>query len=139
MQLQDCINFQLTMVQNSVFSYFKGQLAPYDVTPSQYALLSCLWEKDGQSPTQLAQTLNLDTSSMTGLLTRMEGKDLIRREFSTEDRRAVIIHITPLGLSLKGEITRAIEEANHTVLRGITPEEDRVLRRCLTTLFENTQ
>ena len=39
MKLQDCINFQLTVTQNAVFSYFKGALAKLDVTPAQYALL----------------------------------------------------------------------------------------------------
>lgn len=139
MKLQDCINFQLTTVQSSVFSYFKSVLAKYDVTPSQYALLSCLWEKDGQPVSQLAQAMCLDPSSMSGLLTRAEAKGLISRQFSLEDRRTVMVHLSDLGRSLQAGITQTIEEANAHTLRGFSAEERDVLRQCLNKLTMNTR
>ena len=139
MQLEDCINYQLTVTQNAVSSRFRSMLAPYQVTPSQYGLLHCLWDEDGQSPTRLAQALCLDTSTMTGLLDRMEAKGLLVREYSTEDRRAVAIYATELGRSLRSPITRAIENANRAVLHGLTAEEKAVLRRCLAVLYANAQ
>ena len=39
MQLNECINFMLTNVQNAVFLCFKKQLQQFNVTPIQYALL----------------------------------------------------------------------------------------------------
>ena len=71
MKLTDCINFQLTRVQKCVFTYFKESLAKFDVTPSQYALLSLLWDGEELSPSQMAASLDLDNSSITGLLNRM--------------------------------------------------------------------
>ena len=91
MQLHDCINFQLTNVQKSVFTYFKDSLAKFDVTPSQYALMSLLWDGEELSPSHIAQELDLDASSITGLLNRMESKELIQRIYSDEDRRGVTI------------------------------------------------
>lgn len=139
MKLHDCVNFQLSQAQNAVFSYYKCRLAQYDVTPSQYAVLSCLWENDCQSPTQLAQILGLDTSSITGLLTRTESKGLIQRQFSIEDRRAVIIHITDRGMALKEAITQTIDDSNQVMMEGITKEESEVLRKCLAQLMQNAQ
>ena len=139
MRLEDCINFQLTVTQNAVSFRFRNMLAPYQVTPSQYGLLRCLWEEDRQSPTRLAQSLSLDTSSMTGLLDRMEAKGLVTRRYSTEDRRAVTIHITELGRSLQAPITQVIEDANRAVLQGLSAEEEAVLRRCLAALYANAQ
>jgi len=137
MQLTECINFQLTRVQKSVFNYFKNSLAQFDVTPSQYALLSLLWNGDELSPTTIASLLDLDNSSITGLLNRMESKEVIKRIYSDEDRRSVTIKITDKGMALKEGITRTIEDCNHRVLEGVSPEEDAVLRKCLGILFDN--
>lgn len=139
MRLQDCINFQLAQVQNAVLSYFKSRLASYDFTPSQYALLSCLWEKGDQSPTQIAQALCLDTSSITGLLTRTEAKGLIQRQFSKEDRRTVIVRLTVKGASLREPITALIDDANKVIMDGISAEEKEELKKCFSTLVRNVQ
>ena len=139
MQLKDCINFQLTKVQKSVFTYFKDSLAKFDVTPSQYALMSLLWDGDELSPSHIASELGLDNSSITGLLNRMESKELIKRVYSDEDRRSVSIKITDKGMALKDGITRTIEDSNVVMLDGITPEEDAILRKCLSILYENAE
>ena len=137
MKLTDCINFQLTRVQKCVFTYFKESLAKFDVTPSQYALLSLLWDGEELSPSQMAASLDLDNSSITDLLNRMESKELIKRIYSDEDRRSVSIKITDKGMALKEGITETIEECNRMVLAGISAEDDAVLRRSLAVLFEN--
>lgn len=131
MELSDCVNFMLTRAQNSVFNYFKGKLAPLDVTPVQYAVLKCLWDNQEQSPTQIAQALYLDTSTVTGILDRMEKKDLIERVHSETDRRAVNIHIKQAGKDLQPGIEAAILDANHDALADVDPEEFRMLRHNL--------
>ena len=71
MEINSCINFILSNAQNAVQNYFKRELQQYDITPSQYALLQCLHTQDGLTPSQLAQALRLDTSSITGVLSRL--------------------------------------------------------------------
>lgn len=119
MELFECVNFTLTRAQNSVFNYFKSRLAPLDVTPVQYAVLKCLWDNGDQYPTQIAQAICLDTSTVTGILDRMEKKGLLERVHSDTDRRAVSIHIKQAGLDLRGDIESAVQLANDAVLDGI--------------------
>ena len=139
MELQDCINFKLTSAQNVVFNYFKGKLAPLDVTPIQYALLKCLWTEDLQTPSQLAQTLHLDASSITGLLDRLEKKELIERVYSRQDRRSVQVHLLESGAALQKPIETIIEESNREVLSGIDPEDYRRFRGLLETMENNAR
>ena len=82
MDIHSCINFILSNTQNAVNNYFKRELQEYDITPSQYALLQCLCTQDGLTPSQLAQELRLDTSSITGILSRLEKKGLIDRVYN---------------------------------------------------------
>lgn len=93
------------------------------MTPIQYSVLKCLSTEDGQTPTQLAQSLRLDASSVTGLLARLEKKDLVSRVYSKEDRRNVHVHLLPAGTALLGPIDETIEDANREISSGFTEED----------------
>ncbi len=137
MKLQECINFTLTNAQNTVFTYFKHELACLDVTPIQYATLKCLWEEDGQMPSQLAETLNLDSSTVTGILGRLEDKGLISRSFRVDDRRKVVVHLTELGFNLEKPVNEIVERLNSEVTKGLSEEELNVFHRYLNVIAEN--
>lgn len=137
MKLQECINFLLTNAQNTVFTYFKRELACLDVTPIQYATLKCLWESDGQMPSQLAETLNLDSSTVTGILGRLEDKGLINRSFRMDDRRKVIVHLTDDGKALETPVNDIITRLNKEVTQGLSQEEMDVFHHHLKVISDN--
>lgn len=137
MKLQECINFLLTNAQNTVFTYFKRELACLDVTPIQYATLKCLWEFDGQMPSQLAETLNLDSSTVTGILGRLEDKGLINRSFRMDDRRKVIVHLTDDGKALETPVNDIITRLNKEVTQGLSQEELDVFHHHLKVISDN--
>ena len=139
MQLQECINFKLTSTQNVVFNYFRGKLAVLDVTPIQYALLKCLWTEDMQMPSQLAQTLRLDASSITGILDRLEKKTLVERVYSRQDRRSVQVHLLESGAALQKPIETIIRDANADVLAGIGEEDYKRLLSLLELMEANVK
>lgn len=128
MQLTECINFLLTSAQNTVFLYFKMELQQFQVTPIQYALLKCLWDEDEQIPTQLAQQLRLDSSTVTGILSRLEDKHLLERRYSKVDRRKVTVCLTEEGRKLQEPIEACIEKINQDITIDLSPEELAVLK-----------
>ena len=139
MKLQDCINFILTHAQNAVFTYFKRELHHLDVTPIQYASLKCLWEEDGQMPSQLAETLHLDSSTVTGILSRLQDKGLIIRSFNTGDRRKVIVHLNDEGRALEKPVSEIIERLNHELTDGISETDMDVFHKVISTITENAE
>jgi DNA-binding MarR family transcriptional regulator len=46
---------------------------------------------------ELARFLDLDKSSVTGLVDRAEKRGLVQRAPSTDDRRAIRVKLTPVG------------------------------------------
>ncbi len=131
MELNECINFLLTKAQHTVFQYLKTNLAQFDVTPVQYGILKCLWDEDGQTPKQIARTLSLDGSTITGILDRMENKNLVRRTPDPDDRRTLKVVITNQGLELRECIEEVIEEVNKRILEIFTLEEQEQLKKFL--------
>ena len=139
MELIDCVNFELNSAQNAVFQFFKGRLAPYDITPIQYALLKCLWTEDLQTPTQLSQALRLDTSSITGILARLEKKELIERVYNQQDRRSIHVHLLARGAALEQPIEAAMSQANAEITAGIAPEDYACFRSQLRLIEANAK
>lgn len=116
MELERCFNFILTKAQRHVNHIFKVELAPFGVTPGQYAVLRCLWDEDAQTARRIAERLLLDSSTITGLLDRMEQKGLIEKHSDPRDRRALQVVLTEEGKSLEVPVSRAIEDANRKAL-----------------------
>ena len=137
MELKECINFLLTTAQHTVFQYLSQRLAPYDITPSQYGILNCLWINDGTClPRQIAELLCLETSTVSGILDRMQKKDLIDRVINPENRREILVMITPKGEALKAPVLKIIDQVNEEVLKDFSPKETEFIRKSLPQIAE---
>jgi len=82
--------------------------AEHDVSLVQTRLLGILRDRE---PTmhELAKLLELDKSSVTGLVDRGERRGLVKRVSSTEDRRVVRIVLTEEGRSLVSQVAARFE------------------------------
>ena len=136
MELTQCINYLLTTAQHSVFQYLNGKLSEYDVTPSQYGVLSCLWQREFAPPKQISEILCLETSTISGVLDRMQKKGLIDRVINRNDRREVRVVPTEKGKALEEPISKIIDEVNEEVLKCFTDEEVALLKNQLRTIAE---
>jgi DNA-binding MarR family transcriptional regulator len=131
MELNDCINFLLSAAQHNVFQYLSLRLSSYGVTPSQYSVLRCLWGRSHATPKQLAEVLGIETSTVSGLLDRLQKNGLIDRIVNSEDRREVQVIATQKGRDLEEPITRIIDEVNAEVLKEYTESEITDLKNTL--------
>ena len=136
MELTQCINYLLTTAQHSVFQYLNGKLSEYDVTPSQYGVLSCLWQREFATPKQISEILCLETSTISGVLDRMQEKGLIDRVINRDDRREVRVVPTEKGKALQEPISKIIDEVNEEVLKCFTEDEVALLKNQLRIIAE---
>jgi len=131
LELDQCLNFVLTKAQQSIHHFFKAQLAPFGVTPGQYAVMKCLWDEDGKTAKQIAELLFLDGSTITGVLDRIEQKGLIEKQVDPRDRRAIRVMLTDAGRSLEEPLTQVIIEANQKALVNFNDIEGESLKSLL--------
>lgn len=131
MELESCLNFVLTKAQQSVHQLFKAELAPFGVTPGQYAVLKCLWDENGQTARQIAERLYLDGSTVTGLLDRLEQKGLIEKQIDPKDRRALKVLLTSEGKQLEAPLSQAIVTANLKALKQLDEVQSDTLKDLL--------
>lgn len=80
-----------------------------------YTLQRC-----GEMPmSRLAEMLNVSLSNATGLIDRIEERGLVERSRVPEDRRIVLIRVTPAGETMLGEIDALSDELLRSVLRRL--------------------
>src|SRR5712664_1534736 len=109
-QIEDCLSFYLGKAYQRVTQSAKQRLAPYGVTPVQYALLKVLWERDNQSGAELGERLQLDSATMTGLLDRLEHAKLIERQAHATDRRINRVVLTARGRELQAPLDQEMDQ-----------------------------
>jgi len=83
------------------------------------------------SMNELAKLLELDKSSVTGLVDRAEERGLVTRIPSTADRRSVQVTLTGEGRSLAAAATGAFDADVEGLLDGLSPAQRRTLTRLL--------
>lgn len=117
------ICYKLTKVMRTVQRYYESRLSSYDITPVQFFVLSVLWENDGMKFKDLAKSLKMDGSTLTGILDRMERQDLLRRGDDPQDRRSLLIFLTEKAKKNGSEIISLGKELDQEI-RDKFPKDD---------------
>lgn len=86
---------------NRAYAPFMRELG---ITYPQYITLTLLWERDEQSISELAHLLEMETSTMTPLVKRLESLGHVSRIRGKVDERQVFVMLTPTGQSLQERV-----------------------------------
>ncbi|MEY2193690.1 MarR family winged helix-turn-helix transcriptional regulator [Neobacillus sp. BF23-41] len=101
LKLENQICFKIYSAEREITKLYRNLLEELDVTYPQYLVLLVLWEEKSATVKELGQKLFLDSGTLSPMLKRMEGNNLIERRRSIEDERTVIISLTKKGEDLK--------------------------------------
>ena len=112
----------------------KERLNPYGLTPTQFFLLTALYEENGILISVLARKVALDRATLTGLLDRLERGGFTERMADPEDRRAIRIHLTAKAEALREELTELYHDNNGNFLSLLNREEKETFERVVNKL-----
>lgn len=94
-----------------------------EITLPQYRSMVLLASRGPQRISDLAVLLGVNSSTATRQCDRLEHRGLLRRERSTDDRRSVVVSITPDGLAIVRRVTEARREDIGRILHAMVPED----------------
>jgi MarR family transcriptional regulator, organic hydroperoxide resistance regulator len=110
--------------------------AGLQVTLPQATVLFLLTEKDCRMMSEMGRIIGVDNSAMTGLVDRLEKAGLVRREANREDRRAILIRITPKGREEAGRAAKIIHDVNDQIQEGFGAGQIEALKEVLRGILE---
>jgi DNA-binding MarR family transcriptional regulator len=141
LHLDNQLCFALYAASRLVTQAYQPHLERLGLTYAQYLVLLVLWERDGQTVSELGDRLLLDSGTLTPLLKRLQRGGLIARARRDCDERAVENRLTAAGrelraqaagvpLALMCDVGLAAEEAGETqeVVRRLLAKLQRVSR-----------
>ncbi|HXY96981.1 MAG TPA: MarR family transcriptional regulator [Steroidobacteraceae bacterium] len=113
------------------------RLAPLELSAAQFIVIASLAGEERKSASDLCKGISYDAGAMTRMLDRLEGKGLIRRNRSPDDRRLVHLELTDEGRALYPRMREHSMSVANRFLRGFTRAEARQLESLLSRMLEN--
>lgn len=103
---------------------FMQETEAFGVTPVQYAALQAVGLQPGMDQRTLARTIGFDTSTIAGVIDRLEARGLMQRNASAQDRRVRLLTLTAAGGTLLAALVPAMLQAQQRILSPL-PEAER--------------
>lgn len=103
LKLANQLCFPLYACARETVKLYTPYLDKLGLTYTQYITMMVLWEHKSMTAKELGRILYLDSGTLTPLLKKLEGKNLLTRKRSEADERNLIVTITEQGEALKEE------------------------------------
>ncbi len=116
---------------------FAQQLSEFGLTVPQLFVLRSIWRRE-QQPTMsaLADETLQRCATITGIVGRLVRMDLVKRQRDKDDRRRVLVELTPRGRELVDKVRRFRADRLRETLSHLPPEDARELLRLLKLYLE---
>ena len=121
-------------LQQIAVAIFLQETEKHGVTPVQYAALQKVGGAPGIDQRTLARSIGLDTSTIAGVIDRLEARGLMQRSASPEDRRVRLLALTDAGEELLEAIEPDMLKAQERILAPLPKAERAEFMRMLRAL-----
>ena len=95
----------------------------YNVSAAQINCLLALHENGPLPPSQIAKHVMVNSSTVTGIIDRLEKKDLVKRLRVSQDRRVITVELTQSGEILAENAPSPIQQKIIDGLDKLSPSE----------------
>ncbi|WP_426207430.1 homoprotocatechuate degradation operon regulator HpaR [Massilia sp. TWP1-3-3] len=100
---------QLLKARDALMTHFRPVLNHYGLTEQQWRILRALDEHAQLEPREICALCQILSSSMAGILARMEETGLVQRSRIEADQRRLLISLAPKGDALIDHMAPLIE------------------------------
>ncbi len=123
-------------VHQLAVALFTQEVADLGLTPVQYSALQTLCAQPGIDQKTLATTIGYDTSTIGGVIDRLEARGLVIRNISPLDRRARLITPTDKGEQMLEAVVPRMLKSQQRLLAPLAPAERAEFMRLMKLLID---
>jgi DNA-binding MarR family transcriptional regulator len=128
---------KIHQVAGRIFNRLLKEHGIGDINSGQGRILFVLWQADNIPISELSAKTQLEKSTLTAMLDRLEKDGLVERVPSPDDRRKVIIHNTEKNKGLEKKYLDVSREMNAIFYSGWTGQAVDAFERQLAQLLDN--
>ncbi len=100
---------------------FTARMGDLGLTPIQWSSLVSVKQNPGLDQITLSREIFIDTSTLAGVLDRLESRGLVRREASPDDKRVRLLYITEEGIDLLQHANEVVYETQEWLMEPLSP------------------
>lgn len=93
--------FALSLASRAVIGLYRPYLEPMGLTHPQYLVMLALWQQEPLSVKDLGRLLQLDPTTLSPLLKRLEAAGYVTRNRDAADERLLAVTLTARGKALR--------------------------------------
>lgn len=116
-------------LQQIAVAVFLQETEILGITPIQYAALRALDASPGLDQRSLAGMIGLDTSTVAGVIDRLEARGLVVRGSSSTDRRVRLLTLTKEGKTMLETLEPLVQRAQDQILKPLSKSERKEFMR----------
>src|SRR5690242_12200285 len=129
LDLDELPGHYIRRLQQIAVAVFLQETEAHGLTPVQYAVLNQVAATPGMDQRTLARTVGQDTSTIAGVIDRLEARGLLSRNASPDDRRVRLLDLTVAGHALLDAVAPGIVKAQDRMLDPLSEAERREFMR----------
>jgi len=134
-RIQEVIHLMRKLMQAGE-RYTKELNKKFGVSAPQVACLMALLDNGPISPSQIAKKIMVESSTVTGIIDRLEQKGLAARTRVSQDRRVITVELTEAGRRLAENAPPPIQ---HKILKGLRKLDEADRAQIIETLGRLTE
>jgi len=134
---EDSIGRWISLLYRYGQIYMSRKMQPYGIGKGQFMFLIKLFEKDGLSQDELAESLNFDKGTTARALRKLEQEDYVVREKNVGDRRSNRVFLTGKARDIKPALFTVLGNWTEILATGFSTEEKQQVLRLLEKMANN--
>ena len=131
------LHVKMNVSQGQFSRHVHGNAKTLGLLPGQPKILEYVEKHQGCQQSEICEAWDLDKSTVSGLLNRMERDDLLRITKSTEDTRKKEIRLSDKGMERWSKMKQYIEAMERTALKDVNQEEFDIFISVLDRIYHN--
>ena len=130
-RLEDQVGFWLRRAYQRHMAIFAAAMGDLDLTSTQFAALVKLHDQGATAQTELGRLTGMDRATISGVVSRLQKRGLVRLRPDPEDGRTRIVALTDAGADLLGRALARVGQVSEQTLAPIGAKEADALRETL--------
>lgn len=132
--LEQQIGFRLRKAHQRASETFNAVMAPFDVTPMQFAALAKLDDVGPVAQNQLGRLVAMDPATIFGVVGRLAKRGLVESRVDGKDARVVLVALTSEGRAAVARMKAVAAEVSARTLAPLSRREAQTLLRLIAKL-----
>jgi DNA-binding MarR family transcriptional regulator len=130
------LGYALRRAQIAVFRDFFSAFESFDIRPGQYSILTIIERNPGLKQSEVSEALGIKRTNFVAMIDELEGRKLVRRAPTPNDRRSYALMLTEAGARLLTELHALSERRERRIVAALGAETHRRMFAWLKTLAE---